>query len=284
MNTNLCSIDSALTIGVGKCDPKVGAVIALILSKEKKTVSGVEVKTAIQSMLSENVAVMLNNMQQRDAANEAAVTGTLAYGYSEELRGAIVVDNYVFPQGLCSQANHAKLVGFEGYAFALTNKGQLVGFSSENADTMEMFPVSVTAMDTTGVFADMANIQTDTLTVRYGELKQFVAKRMVVAVNFTDRDLMQPLPLVLSGTVSSLYVKDSCTKSLIDETDAENIEVLSSYINGASVSAEVTAIVDGAVKITLTPAPKSNDVITLQVNWLDSGKTIGVSEIYSYTV
>ena len=281
MNKNLCTSAQAFALGVGDCSPKVGAVKAFILSKEKKTLpANADAKETIQGWLSENSAVMLVGMQQRDANNEAPVTGSLGYGYSEELRGVIVQDNFVFPQDLCSQKGLVKLVRDwkEGYAYVLTHTKQIVGF--ENNGALDMFPVSITAMDTTGVFADLANIQTDTLTLRYGLLADFVENRAVYAVDFTERDFVQPVQLLAQGTAANMTLKDACSGTLV-QTDAANISVRAT-VDGANVQATVAGSSGGTYVVTLNPVATSGKSVTLQATWKTGQVTNGISNILKY--
>jgi hypothetical protein len=198
------------------------------------------------------------------------------------LRGVIINDNYVFPQGLCSQANHANLVGFEGYAYAITHNGQIHGFKSETAGSIEMFPVSVTSMDTTGVFADLANIQTDTLTVKYGELKPFVNRRTVAQITFTERDLVQPVALKLQGTIQNLSILDACMDVPVNP-DVANLSVETAQVNGATATAGAITKNGLNYTVVLTPTPTAGQNVTLQLKWKEGQITNGISNLHTYT-
>jgi hypothetical protein len=282
MNFNLCTLEDGLVIGGGNCDAKLGSVIAFILSKNKMLMSGsTDIKTAVQQALNDNSAVMLNGMQQRDAANEAAVVGSLAYGYTEELRGAILQDNFVFPKGICSQASHSKLINFKGYAFAITDKGQFVGFRTANANEMEMFPISITAMDTTGAWGDSANPQTDTLTVRYGDSATFFRKLIAATIDFNDENLVQPYELELSGTIASLQVLEKCSRIAVT-AESDELTVENATVDGAAATGTVAAGVGGLYAVTLTPAPTSGSTVSLKIKWATDTATNGISNQYSY--
>jgi len=279
---NLCTLEQALALGVGKCDPKAGAVEAFILSRTKKVLpAGANAQSVIQGWLNDGSAIMLAGMKQRDPNNESPVTGSLAYGYEEQLRGAILQDNFVFPQGLCSQVGHANLVGFKGYALAITHNGQLHGFKGSVSGSVEMFPLSVTTMDTTGVFADLANIQTDTLTLKYGELQNFVNRRSVTTPNVVISDFVNPIALELQGKSSALQILDACMGEPIN-TEVANLEVMTSRVNGVDRPATITAGTNGNYVVAWTPALTAGQTATLQLKWKDGENTAGISNLHSY--
>jgi hypothetical protein len=280
----LCTTAQALVLGSPDCAIKVGAVKGFLLSKTKQTLTAAQANdiTYLNTQLASGAMMLLKGMQQRDAANQAAVTGTLAYGYTEELRGVILTDNFVFPQDICEQKNAVSLIGFKGYAFAITDTGQLVGFRTVDNSGIQQYPISVTAMDTTGAYADTANIQTDTLTIESGEVKRFVNNRIVVGIDYNVDDLTQPYKLSVTGTATTVSIFDDCNMQPVN-APAGDISVTAT-VNGIDNAVDVISVSGNVARIEFSKEPVSGQAVTLAVTLAKSGTTYGVSEPYSFVV
>jgi hypothetical protein len=282
--SQLCTTAQAFTLGKPDCAIKVGAAVGFLLSKEKQTMTKAQANDAeyINGKLSDGTFMLLAGMQQRDVANQAAVTGTLAYGYTEELRGVILTDNFVFPQDICEQKNAASLIGFKGYAYAITDSGQIIGFRTPDNAGIAQYPLSVTAMDTTGVYADKANPQTDTLTIESGEVKRFVDNRIVLGIDFSIDDLKQPYKVAVTATTTTVSLFDDCNMQPIN-APADDITV-TVQVNGTNRSVEVVSVSGNVVTIDVTPAPTAGQTVTVGVTLANSGNIYGKSEMFSFVV
>jgi hypothetical protein len=280
----LCTTAQALTLGKPDCAIKVGSVVGFLLSKEKQTMTKAQANDTeyINSKLSNGTLMLLAGMQQRDAANQAAVTGTLAYGYTEELRGVILTDNFVFPQDICEQKNAVSLIGFKGYAYALTNTGQMVGFRTPDNNGITQYPVSITAMDTTGVYSDQANIQTDTLTIETGDIKSFVSNRIVMAIDFSLDDLKQPYKIAITATPTTVSLFDDCNMQPVNAPAADI--TVAAQIDGVIAVVEVISVGSNIANIDITPAPTAGKTVTVAVTLENSGSVYGKSDPYSFVV
>ncbi|MCL2413060.1 MAG: hypothetical protein FWC98_02870 [Bacteroidales bacterium] len=282
---NLCSQKGGFSLGRGSCNPEVGFATAFILSAERKVLApNTPIKQQIQSWINDGSAFMLTGMDEREANNEEANVHSFASGRKTQISPAKLSDNFDFLQDFCKQKLLAKLVGFEGFFFAITNKGQLLG---DKGNILRMSPVSIDSMNTTGIFKDNANAQVDTLTFTYGALDVVLENRKMIALDFDVLDIRQPreLELEIIDTTPKIRILEACLGDAIPEADPLGLSLRVATINGTSTtSAVITAGQGGVFSVELDPKPKSGQTVTLQLAWEQDKQMVGVSALKTFVV
>jgi hypothetical protein len=282
---NICTLEQALALGLPECSTKLGKVTGFIISKKKNAVTIPPDINQINALFESDNYAFLSGMEERAAANEAATTHTFGYGRTVQLRGAIIQDNFIFNNDMCEQKNALSLVGFKGYAFAVTDTGQFIGKRVKNYNTMLLpFTFEVTTLDTTGIFSlGGSAVDTDTITVRYGEISEFVNDLTSIDVDWRADDILNPIKLTLTGNASALNVYQDCNMIPIDNILISDVN-LSVTVNGNSATATISSVNGNVITYSLGTTPATGDTVSVSLVWGNLATIYGKSDKYTFIV
>jgi len=281
---SLCSQTGGFSLGRGNCNPEVGFATAFILSADRKVLApNVPIKEQIQNWINDGSASMLTGMDEREANNEEANVHSFASGRKTQISPAKLSDNFDFSQDFCKQKMLAKLVGFEGFFFAITSNNQMLG---DKSDVLRMSPIAIDSMNTTGIFKDNANAQVDTLTFTYGDLNTVIENRKMVSIDFDLFDIRQPRELELVGdSLNQIRIVEACLGEGIPDVAPADLSFRVATVNGESATATITGGGGGVISVELEdPTPSTGQTVTLQLVWKQGGYPVGVSALKSFLV
>ncbi|MDR2511955.1 MAG: hypothetical protein LBC89_05805 [Bacteroidales bacterium] len=139
------------------------------------------------------------------------------------------------------------------------------------------------SLDTTGVFSDLANIQTDTLSVRYGELKPFVENRMIIDIDFTELDIINPIKLKITGNSTVLNVFQRCDMMPVTNIDIADIQIKAT-VNNVTKTANALSVSGNNITYIIEEEPQTGDTVSISILWATTSVTYGKSDIYTFVV
>lgn len=290
---NICNTSlSGLPMTGNSCSEKLGQVKAVILYDEYKELprsissSGsmvdVDFLTTIVSDLNDGKARLLTGMRGRASANTAAVTGTLD-DYTEQLAPVVLADTFQFVSSICSFDILKSLIGFNGYAFIICQSasGRLqIAYQEVQNYSVAPLPLKITTIDTTGMFADGANIQTITLTFEWGYITDF--NLSADYFDGTINSLPNPVEVIIAPVGEDTYaVINKCTKSNYLLTGS-TITLSNVTVNGSTQTATATASTGNLFTVTGITAT-TGQIVSFSAKIVQNTITVAEGNI-TYTV